>query len=70
MSEVQEENCNLRHKLKHLQLELDAKSKVIQRSLNDKFSHNSLPLHPRRNGLFYVNNDFFLVGTLASDRSV
>ncbi|KAL5963010.1 GRIP1-associated protein 1 [Taenia solium] len=42
LSEVQEENCNLRHKLKHLQLEVDAKSKIIQRALSDKFSSSSL----------------------------
>ncbi|KAL5104201.1 hypothetical protein TcWFU_001275 [Taenia crassiceps] len=41
LSEVQEENCNLRLKLKHLQLEVDAKSKIIQRALNDKFSSTS-----------------------------
>ncbi|VDK39640.1 unnamed protein product [Taenia asiatica] len=41
LSEVQEENCNLRYKLKHLQLEVDAKSKIIQRALNDKFSSSS-----------------------------
>ncbi|EUB61771.1 GRIP1-associated protein [Echinococcus granulosus] len=44
LSEVQEENCNLRHKLKHLQLEVDAKSKIIQRTLNNKFNSSS-PSH-------------------------
>ncbi|CDS41682.1 GRIP1 associated protein 1 [Echinococcus multilocularis] len=43
LSEVQEENCNLRHKLKHLQLEVDAKSKIIQRTLNNKFNSSSPP---------------------------
>ncbi|VDO15650.1 unnamed protein product [Rodentolepis nana] len=43
LSEVQEENCSLRHQLSKLTLELDAKSKIIQRSINAKFTPNSLP---------------------------
>ncbi|VDM33404.1 unnamed protein product [Hydatigera taeniaeformis] len=41
LSEVQEENCNLRQKMKHLQSEVDAKSEIIQRALNDRFSSSS-----------------------------
>ncbi|KAM3175749.1 hypothetical protein ACTXT7_007896 [Hymenolepis weldensis] len=43
LSEVQEENCNLRQHLKKLTLELDAKSRIIQRTINAKFIPNSLP---------------------------
>ncbi|VDD74317.1 unnamed protein product [Mesocestoides corti] len=36
LSEVQEENCNLRHKVKRLEADLDAKSTIIQQRLTDK----------------------------------
>ncbi|KAM7533081.1 hypothetical protein Aperf_G00000119317 [Anoplocephala perfoliata] len=44
LSEVQEENCTLRHQLKKQKLELDAKSKIIQRTINVKLNPNGLPL--------------------------
>uniref|UniRef100_A0A5K3ER34 GRIP domain-containing protein n=1 Tax=Mesocestoides corti TaxID=53468 RepID=A0A5K3ER34_MESCO len=68
LSEVQEENCNLRHKVKRLEADLDAKSTIIQQRLTDK----AIPYPPVQTNADSskatpVTNPHSLIPRLASD---